>query len=248
MFGGTLLVEVIFGWPGLGNLMVTAVRSGDMPIIQAATLVYCLGVLAGHAGGGRGLTSDAQSPAAAAMNADTPRLRLPVQGWVGGALLALLLVATAAAAPWIAPAPPNDMDLLSILLPPDRLADPPHWLGTDGLGRDVLSRVIWGARIALAVAVGAAAAGRGPAGHGARACWPARSAAAVGLGDLPPGGRLAVLPARGTVPVAAWWRWAPGWSSVVFAIVLVDWTRFCRVLRAEVMVIRQAGLRGRRAV
>ncbi len=45
MFGGTLLVEVIFGWPGLGNLMVTAVRSGDMPVIQAATLVYCLGVL-----------------------------------------------------------------------------------------------------------------------------------------------------------------------------------------------------------
>lgn len=45
MFGGTLLVEVIFGWPGLGNMMVTAVRSGDMPVIQAATLVYCLGVL-----------------------------------------------------------------------------------------------------------------------------------------------------------------------------------------------------------
>ena len=45
MFGGTLLIEVIFGWPGLGNLMVTAVRSGDIPIIQAATLVYCIGVL-----------------------------------------------------------------------------------------------------------------------------------------------------------------------------------------------------------
>ncbi len=45
MFGGTLLVEVIFGWPGLGNLMVTAVRSGDIPVIQAAALVYCLGVL-----------------------------------------------------------------------------------------------------------------------------------------------------------------------------------------------------------
>jgi ABC-type dipeptide/oligopeptide/nickel transport system permease component len=45
MFGGTLLIEVIFGWPGLGNLMVTAVRSGDIPVIQAATLVYCIGVL-----------------------------------------------------------------------------------------------------------------------------------------------------------------------------------------------------------
>ena len=45
MFGGTLLVEVIFGWPGLGNLMVVAVRSGDLPVIQGAALVYCLGVL-----------------------------------------------------------------------------------------------------------------------------------------------------------------------------------------------------------
>ena len=45
MFGGTLLIEVLFGWPGLGNLMVTAVRSGDLPVIQAATLVYCVGVL-----------------------------------------------------------------------------------------------------------------------------------------------------------------------------------------------------------
>ena len=45
MFGGTLLVEVIFGWPGLGNLMVTALRSGDIPVIQAATLVYCFIVL-----------------------------------------------------------------------------------------------------------------------------------------------------------------------------------------------------------
>ena len=38
MFGGTLLVEVIFGWPGLGNLMVTAARGGDMPMIQAALI------------------------------------------------------------------------------------------------------------------------------------------------------------------------------------------------------------------
>ncbi len=45
MFGGTLLVEAIFGWPGLGNLMVTAARGGDMPMIQGAALIYCLGVL-----------------------------------------------------------------------------------------------------------------------------------------------------------------------------------------------------------
>lgn len=45
MFGGTLLIEVIFGWPGLGSLLVQAVRTGDIPIIQAAALSYCAAVL-----------------------------------------------------------------------------------------------------------------------------------------------------------------------------------------------------------
>ncbi len=45
MFGGTLLVEVIFGYPGLGNLMVDAVRNQDLPVIQTVALVYCLLVL-----------------------------------------------------------------------------------------------------------------------------------------------------------------------------------------------------------
>ena len=35
LFGGTLLVEVIYSYPGLGNLMVDAVRNADLPIIQA---------------------------------------------------------------------------------------------------------------------------------------------------------------------------------------------------------------------
>lgn len=45
MFGGTVLVEVIFGYPGLGNLMVDAVRNQDLPVIQTVALVYCLLVL-----------------------------------------------------------------------------------------------------------------------------------------------------------------------------------------------------------
>ena len=45
MFGGTVLVEVIFGYPGLGNLMVDAVRNHDLPVIQAVALVFCLLVL-----------------------------------------------------------------------------------------------------------------------------------------------------------------------------------------------------------
>lgn len=45
MFGGTVLVEVIFAYPGLGNLMVDAVRNHDLPVIQAASLTYCVLVL-----------------------------------------------------------------------------------------------------------------------------------------------------------------------------------------------------------
>ncbi|MCP8937945.1 ABC transporter permease [Alsobacter sp. SYSU M60028] len=45
MFGGTVLVEMIFAYPGLGNLMVDAVRNHDLPVIQAVGLVYCVLVL-----------------------------------------------------------------------------------------------------------------------------------------------------------------------------------------------------------
>ena len=46
MFGGTVLVEMIFAYPGMGNLMVDAVRNHDLPVIQVVGLVYCVLVLA----------------------------------------------------------------------------------------------------------------------------------------------------------------------------------------------------------
>jgi peptide/nickel transport system permease protein len=45
LFGGTLLIEVIYSYPGLGNLMVDAVRNADLPIIQAVALAYAAVVL-----------------------------------------------------------------------------------------------------------------------------------------------------------------------------------------------------------
>jgi peptide/nickel transport system permease protein len=45
LFGGTLLVELIFSFPGLGNLTVQAVRNHDLPLVQGAALVYCAVVL-----------------------------------------------------------------------------------------------------------------------------------------------------------------------------------------------------------
>ena len=45
LFGGTLLVEVIFSYPGLGNLMIDAIRNVDLPVIQIVGLTYCVMVL-----------------------------------------------------------------------------------------------------------------------------------------------------------------------------------------------------------
>ena len=45
MFGGTVLVEMIFAYPGMGNLMIDAVRNHDLPVIQAVALIYCVLVL-----------------------------------------------------------------------------------------------------------------------------------------------------------------------------------------------------------
>jgi peptide/nickel transport system permease protein len=72
------------------------------------------------------------------------RLRRYGLAWAGAAIvLAWLLVALLA--PWISPYPPNAVDVTQRLLLPSAA----HWLGTDILGRDVLSRLLHGARISL---------------------------------------------------------------------------------------------------
>ena len=76
---------------------------------------------------------------------------------VGGGAIVLILVTLAVLAPVLAPWDPNRPDTKKILIPPSGS----HWLGTDPLGRDVLSRVLYGSRVSLAVgfvSVGIAAA------------------------------------------------------------------------------------------
>lgn len=75
-----------------------------------------------------------------------PRRRRPrlTSLTVGGTLVAIL-VFTALLAPLLAPFDPNAQMMSARLLPPSSL----HWLGTDGFGRDLLSRVIYGARPTL---------------------------------------------------------------------------------------------------
>jgi len=66
-----------------------------------------------------------------------------------GTVIILLVIMTAIFAPWLAPYNPYDQDLSSSLLQPGR----GHLLGTDSLGRDTLSRLIYGSRNSLMVGV-----------------------------------------------------------------------------------------------
>jgi peptide/nickel transport system permease protein len=73
------------------------------------------------------------------------RLRRNTGATVGGVVF-LLIVAAAAAAPWLAPHDPVRLNVAESLEPPG----PRHWLGTDQFGRDVLSRIVYGARVSVA--------------------------------------------------------------------------------------------------
>ena len=155
---------------------------------------------------------------------------------IGGVILVALALC-AVFAPWLAPHDPIEQDLLYFFLPPfwDAQADPAFLLGSDSLGRDILSRLIYGTRIALVVAVVAA-------------CLACVVGTLLGLVAGYFGGKVDMAISR---LVDVWMAFPPvllsvvlvavigaGLEAVIIAIVVVDWTRFCRVVRAEVMVQR----------
>ncbi len=156
---------------------------------------------------------------------------------LGGAVL-LFFALAAVFAPLIAPHDPVEQDLLLQYAPPvwaDR-AEPGYLFGTDNLGRDILSRLIYGAQIALFVAVTAAAAA-GLLGT------------ALGLLAGYLGGWVDTVISR---LVEIWMAFpavllsivlvavmGTGLHSVIIAIAAIDWTRFCRVVRAETMAQKQ---------
>jgi peptide/nickel transport system permease protein len=155
---------------------------------------------------------------------------------VTGLVIVVIILLSAIFAPQLAPHDPNEQNLLTALLPPAWLqdGDPVFPLGTDSLGRCVLSRLLYGARVAMTVAV---LASLGAMLIGAILAYLA--------GYF--GGRVDSLIGRA---VDVWMSFPPvilslilmvglgtGLRNVILAIVLVDWTRFCRVLRSEVLVI-----------
>jgi peptide/nickel transport system permease protein len=166
-------------------------------------------------------------------------MRLPAPLRSARVLAGLVIVAAvlfcAVCAPVIAPHDPDEQNLVSTLVPPAWSAqgDNSFPLGTDSLGRDVASRLVYGARVAMTVAVvaslgamllGAVLAHLGGYFGGA-VDWLIGRAVDVWMSFPPVVLSLVLMTGLGV-----------GLSSVILAIVLVDWTRFCRVLRAEVLV------------
>ena len=155
-----------------------------------------------------------------------------------GLVLVLFLGMCALLAPLIAPHDPAEQNLLSILLPPAWAPDGNSGFpfGTDSLGRCILSRLIYGARTAMIVAIvaslGAMLLGS-ILGHvcgyfGGIVDWIVGRAVDVWMSFPPVILSLVLMVGLGT-----------GLDKVIMAIILVDWTRFCRVLRSEVLVVTQ---------
>ncbi|MDK4702594.1 ABC transporter permease [Rhizobium sp. CNPSo 4062] len=148
----------------------------------------------------------------------------------GGFILILLILAIFA--PYIAPKDPLEQDLMSGTLPPAWIegSDPGFLLGTDDLGRDVLSRAIFGTRIALTVAfVAAGLAALIGTLLGLLAGWYGSWIDKVisRLVDI----WMAFPPVLLSILLVA--VFGSGVHSVIAAIVIIDWTRFCRVVRSE---------------
>jgi peptide/nickel transport system permease protein len=156
---------------------------------------------------------------------------------LGGAVFVALLIVVALAAPLIAPADPIRQSLRGRLAAPTLSgADgKAHLLGTDHLGRDVFSRVIYGARVSLLVGFAAVVVG-GLVGAtlgllaGFRGGW--TDSMIMTLADA----QLAfpfILLAIGIIAVLG-----PSFPTLIVVIGLSGWVTYARVLRSQVLVLR----------
>jgi peptide/nickel transport system permease protein len=150
-----------------------------------------------------------------------------------GLALTLLLVILAIAAPWLAPANPAAQDL------PTRLAGPTaaHWMGTDELGRDILSRTIFGARVSMLVGI-SVVFGAGIVG--------------LAIGSLAGycGGWFdglvnivlinAFLSFPGILLAIAFAAFlGPGIGKVILALIVTGWAGYARLARAQILQAKE---------
>jgi peptide/nickel transport system permease protein len=157
--------------------------------------------------------------------------RSPLGRW--GLVVTVVLALAAILAPWIAPQDPASQNLPQRLLSPGAV----HWMGTDELGRDILSRVLYGARISMTVG-GSVVLGCGLFG--------------LALGSLAGyfGGwfdRLinvvlmnAFLSFPGILLAIAFAAFlGPGLGKVILALVITGWAGYARLARAQVLKVKE---------
>ena len=165
------------------------------------------------------------------MNAFSKALARNRLALVGGAVVVVLAV-LAILAPVLAPWDPNRPDVRKILDPPSTR----HWLGTDQLGRDVLSRMLYGARVSLAVgfvSVGIAALIGVMLGSVAGYAGGSVDATVMRLVDL-----MLVFPRLFLLlAVLAFLR--PSIWTIMVVIGLTGWMGVARLVRAEFLSLKE---------
>ena len=159
------------------------------------------------------------------------RARRQPLAMVGFVLLSGFVI-TGIAAPWIAPYSPSSIDLVHRL---EGLSIA-HLAGTDELGRDTLSRLLWGARISLAVSVSVVTVSLalgitlgGLAGYLGGWIDTALTTFAMNTFLALPGILLAIA-------FAAFL--GPGFSNLVLALAIGGWAGYARLVRAQVLSVR----------
>jgi peptide/nickel transport system permease protein len=150
-----------------------------------------------------------------------------------GVLLLSAFVLGGLSAPWIAPANPAAIDLLHRLEGPSVA----HWAGTDELGRDILSRLLWGARLSLTISVSVVSVSLtlglalgGLAGFLGGWIDTALNNFAFNTFLALPGILLAIA-------FAAFL--GPGFLNLVLALAIGGWAGYARLVRAQVMAVRE---------
>ena len=152
---------------------------------------------------------------------------------VVGVLLLAGFVICGLAAPWLTPYNPSAINLLQRLQGPSLR----HWAGTDELGRDTLTRLLYGARISLAVSVSVVSVSLslglaigGVAGY--LGGWVDTALTTFGMNTFQalPGILLAIA-------FAAFL--GPGFSNLVLALAIGGWAGYARLVRAQVMAVRE---------
>jgi ABC-type dipeptide/oligopeptide/nickel transport system permease subunit len=193
------------------------------------------------AGAERPLALDGVHPGAAAdARAGAPTLRRlwRLRWGLAAAAVMLVIVASAVFAPAIAPDNPLTVDIRHRLAPPAWMEGgaPRHLLGTDQVGRDLLSRVIYGGRVSLVIAVSAVLVsatigvllGLAAGYFGARIDWTIMTFVNVML-TFP-----FVLLALAVIAVLG-----PSLINMIIVLGVADWPLYTRVIRAETMAIRE---------